>query len=114
MNKILGKFLVIYATACALASSAVLGVFIGTAVDNKALGYFKGELFQYNPAKDKKALIITDTGPVEIDMDCSENSEGKYDIALYAHTADRVTIFNVVTNDEYRSIYGMDHPCHKE
>lgn len=114
MNNIFTVIFTIYLIACVSLSTTIFTFLIIVAINNKALAYFDGEFFQYNPAKDKKALIIPDRRLVELDMDCSGNSGGKYDIALYSHTANRVTVFNVVTNDEYRSIYGMDHPCHKE
>lgn len=120
MNKIFTVFFTFYLIACVAVSTSIFTNFVIAAIDNKALGYFDGEFFQYNPVIHKQALLIKERRPAELDMSChgqvADHGSGKkfYSIVLYANNATNVSFPPVVSNDEYRGIYGMDHPCHKE
>lgn len=87
-------------------------------VKNKEVIYFGGELSYYNPVNSKSVLLIPDKVRGDFDLICMANpyrnyeGETLYTVVLYAHNAMRVMVNSVVTNDEYRSIYGVDHPCY--
>lgn len=82
-------------------------------VHNREVIYFNGGYSFYNPVTSKKALIIQDANRPEIGMDCKgENNANGYTVTLYSVSTTRVTIRNRFSNDEYRTIYGVDHPCY--
>ncbi len=87
-------------------------------VNNKELFYFNGNLSYYNPTIDKRALIIGDARPIEQVMGCEKlippgylENINLYPVYLYTNHGKRT--LTLVHNNQYKRMYGIDHPCYE-
>ncbi|SFK64697.1 hypothetical protein SAMN05216302_101173 [Nitrosomonas aestuarii] len=92
-----------------------VGIILAAKINNKDVVYFNGELRFYNPVIAKTALLVIDSDRAELAIKCDDYPEltdlHLYLTAMYGHNANKTWV--AISNDHYRSIYGVNHPCHK-